>query len=144
MQIFAKKSWGSVIISRDNRATANMHISLFGLMLKDDLFCLLKNLAFISSFLLCSLFSSKNPFNFFGMFYIFDVPRGKGFNDFRWNPTGGEGGEGRGGSRKHNFEEDVWNVWLLKIFCERVYQIFIVDTWPYAYRNVKQTKTDFT
>ena len=54
-------------------------------------------------FLLYSLFSSENPFNFLGVlverggggggFYIFNVPRGEGFNDFKWNPTGGEGGQ---------------------------------------------------
>ena len=47
-------------------------------------------------FLLCSLFSSKNVFNFLeggrGMFYVFDVPRGEGFNEIRWNPTEGGGG----------------------------------------------------
>ena len=71
--------------------------TLFILVLKDGLFCLLKKLIFISS-----LFSSKNPFNFLGVvvvvgggggFYIFDVPRGEGFNNFRWNPTGEEGGQ---------------------------------------------------
>ena len=59
-------------------------------------------------FLLCSLFASKNHFNFFssgggcgggggggglGLFYIFDVRIGEGFNDF---------------------EGDVLNVWPLK------------------------------
>ena len=48
------------------------------------------------------MFSSKDPFNIFGVvvmvvggggvFYIFDVPSGEAFNDFRWNPTGEEGG----------------------------------------------------
>ena len=28
-----------------------------------------------------------------GVFHLFDVPRGEGFNDFRWNPTGDEGGQ---------------------------------------------------
>ena len=69
--------------------------TLFMLMLKDDLFCLLKSWFF---FLLCSLFSSKNTYFFFffgggwgggpdggGVFCIFDVPREEGFNDFRWN-----------------------------------------------------------
>ena len=30
------------------------------------------------------------------MFYIFDVPRGEGVNDFRWNPTEGEDWGGGG------------------------------------------------
>ena len=36
-----------------------------------------------------------------GVFYIFDVPREEGLNDFRWNLTRG------GGSRKHSFQGDV-------------------------------------
>ena len=50
-------------------------------------------------FLLCSLFSTKNPFTFRGsgggegVFCIFYVPREEGFNDFRWNPTGEEGSQ---------------------------------------------------
>ena len=63
-------------------------------------------------FLLCPLPSSKNPFNFFdgggcvfvcvcvcvcvlargGLFYKFDGPREEGYNDSRWNPTGGRRG----------------------------------------------------
>ena len=38
-------------------------------------------------FLLCSLFSSKNSFNFFGMV------EGEAFNDFKRNVTGGRGQE---------------------------------------------------
>ena len=48
-------------------------------------------------FLLCSLLSSKNSFNFLGGE---GGPERRGVIDFRWNPTGGRG------SRKHNFEED--------------------------------------
>ena len=36
------------------------------------------------------------------MFYIFDIPRGKGFNEFRLNLTGGEGE-----STKYNFEGEI-------------------------------------
>ena len=67
-------------------------------------------------FLLYPLFSSKNPFNFFGgggcvfvcvcvcvgeggLFYKFDGPREEGFNDSRWNPTGGR----RWGVKKTQF-----------------------------------------
>ena len=45
-------------------------------------------------FLLYSLFSIKNPFNFWGVVvvggtcFIYLTSRGEGFNDFRWNPTG--------------------------------------------------------
>ena len=70
--------------------------TLFMLMQKDYLFCLLKKLVL---FLLCSLFSSKNSFNFFvgdssGTCSIYSTSLGeKGFSDFRWDPTGGEGGQ---------------------------------------------------
>ena len=79
--------------------------TLFMVMLKDDIFSLLKSWF---SFLFCSLFSSENPFNIFGgwwwgVFYIFDVPSGEGFSDFRWNPTGGAVGAGGGGVKKTQF-----------------------------------------
>lgn len=80
--------------------------TLFMIMLKDELFCLLKNLVFISSF--CSLFSSKNSFHFSeggggeGRGSVYSTLQGRKSSVIL---DGIRQGERR--SRKYSFERDV-------------------------------------